>query len=365
MNKQVEILKDNEVILSITEKNFADIILNFLGNKQILSFTAEENFNITLNDLEQFYYLLDEKIQKENYTNIDYFSVTISYHDKTTREITGINALKSYLETRDVSPISIVLTWNIVLKFPNSQTIENQKIEVLFSFDEEYSDISLKIEHTNQAWGIEILNLLKDHIQSFLIYKPKTLKIAEEIHSLINIHNMVSILLLITMTIFIFSVSNIQSEKDDKERIKAKHVSKLMNIGISENKIAETLFASYIIDKDYKNPILLNNFTSLKLKKELERFIQIKDKKQNKILNKENSILFLIVGIFAGVAMFTKQTINYYGTKSFIVITRRSEKDYENFKNEKSKVQYFSLALIGFSIICSVIANIIYQFFFI
>jgi len=365
MDKQVEILKDNEVILSITEKNFADIILNFLGNKQILSFTAEDDFNITLNDLEQFYYLLDEKIQKENYTNIDYFSVTILYHDKTTREITGIKALNSYLETRDVSPKSIVLTWNIILNFPNSQTIDNQKVEVLFKIDEKHGDILLTIEHTNQAWGIEILNLLKDHIQSLLIYKPKALKIAEEIHSLINVNNILSILLLIIVMMSTFSLSNMKSEQADKERIKAKHVSKLMNIGISENKIAETLFASYVIEKDYKNPILLNNFTSLKLKKELESFIQIEDKKRNKILNKENSILFLIVGVSFGVAMFTNQIINYYGTKSFIVITRRSEKDYENFKNEKSKVQYFSLALLGFSIICSVIANIIYQFFFI
>uniref|UniRef100_UPI001CB75B2A hypothetical protein n=1 Tax=Sulfurimonas indica TaxID=2508707 RepID=UPI001CB75B2A len=165
MDKKIDIAK-NDVVLNISQNIFADIILNFLGNKQILSYENENDFHITLNDIEQFYYLIDEKIHKENYTNIDYFSVLISYHDKTKREINGINSLKTYLETRDVSPRNIILTWNIILDFPNTQTIENQKIEVSFNTEESNKSIMLKIEHTNQAWGIEILNLLKDHLSS-------------------------------------------------------------------------------------------------------------------------------------------------------------------------------------------------------
>lgn len=362
MGKNIDIAK-NDVILNISQNIFADIILNFLGNKQVLLYEDENYFHITLNDLEQFYYLINEKIHKENYTNIDYFSVLISYHDKTKREINGIESLKSYLETRDVSPKNIILTWNIILDFPSTQTIENQKIEVFFNTEETNNNILLKIEHTNQAWGIEILNLLKDHIQTLVIDTPKKLKIANSIRKTMYKNTFLTLLtLLLVMTTYtLFLIDTIESKKD----IRGKSISKIINIGIKENKSQEALLASFLVSNNVDNNLSLNSFSSQKINNELVDFFEIQKNNKPIFLNKKNSVIFFIIGIILGIAIFTEQIIRYYKTSSFILITKRAEKELQNFIESKNKIEYFSLTLIAVSIICSVIANIIYQFFFI
>lgn len=48
------------------------------------------------------------------------------------------------------------MRWNIVLSFPNSKTVENQEINLLFSITDEVIDgrIQLTIQHTNPSWGL-------------------------------------------------------------------------------------------------------------------------------------------------------------------------------------------------------------------
>jgi hypothetical protein len=125
--------KNSELSVILSEQKFADMILNFLGKKEKLTYRLKEtSFLMRQNDIEQFHYLLDAKISKEHHVHISHFSVNISYNDGSSREISGIDALNKFLETRDVTPSDVTMSWNIIIKYPKSETIENQRIQLSF-----------------------------------------------------------------------------------------------------------------------------------------------------------------------------------------------------------------------------------------
>ena len=162
---------DKELSILLAQQTFVDMVLNFLGTKEKLNYRTDNDFILRLNDIEQFHYLLEAKIAKEQTVHINHFSVAISYHDGTSREINDIRALNGFIETRDVLPRSVTLTWNVVVDFPTSTSVENQTIELTFSTNrkaEKLGEVILTINHTNQAWGKDtkkqsaILNLVKN-----------------------------------------------------------------------------------------------------------------------------------------------------------------------------------------------------------
>jgi len=56
-----------------------------------------------------------------------------------------------------------------------------------------------------------------------------------------------------------------------------------------------------------------------------------------------------------------KRQVSFYGMKSFILISRRSEVEYEQFLRSKNKAEFYSISLILVSAFCGVLGNFIYQ----
>lgn len=65
--------KAGDLLIGIDKNHLADLILNFLGKKEVLSYEAKKTFILRLNDIEQFYYLLESKIAKEQYNSLGFF----------------------------------------------------------------------------------------------------------------------------------------------------------------------------------------------------------------------------------------------------------------------------------------------------
>ena len=105
-------MSDNEVInlndvnqtlsLDFSKNDFADLIINFLGAKERLTFHSEDPFLITLNDIRQFDLVLKEKINREKGVLLDSFIATVHYDDSTSRSVTSLSSVDKYLELRDV-----------------------------------------------------------------------------------------------------------------------------------------------------------------------------------------------------------------------------------------------------------------------
>uniref|UniRef100_UPI00165FEF26 hypothetical protein n=1 Tax=Sulfurimonas indica TaxID=2508707 RepID=UPI00165FEF26 len=199
------------------------------------------------------------------------------------------------------------------------------------------------------------------HIKTLIIDPPKKLTIAKKIRQTMNKNTFLTLLLLMTTIYSLFLIESLESKRD----IRGKSISKIINIGIKEDKAQEALLASYLVNNNVDSNLSLNNFSSQKINNELANFLKTQKDNTPSLINKKSSIIFLIIGSILGIAIYTRQIIRYYETSSFILITKRAEKELQNFIDSKNKLEYFSLTLIAISIICSVIANIIYQFFFI
>ncbi|POZ54015.1 hypothetical protein [Methylovulum psychrotolerans] len=244
--------KNSELSVILSEQKFADMILNFLGKKEKLTYHLKKTaFLIRQNDIEQFYYLLDSKIAKEHHVYIDHFSVNISYNDSTSREISGIESLNKFLETRDVIPSDVTMSWNIIIKYPKSDTIENQRVQLSFikgNNSDNYGngEVLLVIEHTNQAWGVEVLNLFKDKIAELSIKQTKKfnfIKSCMEIARVGGFYIMCFIVLISLVIMNDVSMSNYTTDKKNND------LYKLISFYSKGNGLVENDTASFI-EKD-------------------------------------------------------------------------------------------------------------------
>lgn len=164
MTENMEPEKDNFIALALPKENVASIIMDFLGSKEKLTYSKNGYFQLGVGDLQQYYYLIEQKISKEYSSYLDFFEVVINYNDGTSRKINNKESLESYHESRLVYAISVIIQWNIILKFPSSKTIENQKIEILFDTNDEGSCAKVVVEYTNLVWGSEVINLLINQV---------------------------------------------------------------------------------------------------------------------------------------------------------------------------------------------------------
>ena len=164
--------KDGDVTLTLRKEKFAEFLFGFLGAKETLSKTFNEDFTIKFNDLLQFHYLLTQKIAKEQFISLSVESATIEYDDETKRTINTFESIEKYSEYRDVGVLSFELSWEFMFKEPTENTIRNQKVSVYFETQGAKSKtgtISVKIEHTNQVWASEVLRLFEEHIRKIVV----------------------------------------------------------------------------------------------------------------------------------------------------------------------------------------------------
>ncbi len=348
------------VSLNISENTFADIILNFLGEKQKLSYKVDDHsFKIEHNDVEQFYYLLETKTKKEQFISVNYFSLTIFYDDSTKREITTIEKLNNFLETRNVSVKSIVLNWNIVLKFPNAQTIENQKIELLFDVNE--AIIILDIEHTNQAWGIEVLNLFKDHIQTLIYQDTFMQKMRKKIVNESLFHSLIETIIIISTLYLMLGYLNYDKRDNGLSENSILMLSKVNQIYLKEKNIIDA-FLSYEISKNECKEECAKIISSDEAKKIIYKYLD-ENKKKSYTSTKEFKLTASLLSISVTFLIMLWNIKKYYLKRSFILLTQKTIRGYEEYNESKRKIQYYTITTISVTIILSIIANFLYDTF--
>lgn len=361
MNDMVEFNEErhNEISLTLSNKNFVDMVLNFLGKKEKLTYVIKDiYFILRLNDIEQFYYLLNKKISKEQYVYIDHFLVVIYYNDNTIREISGIKALNEFIETRDVIPTDILMSWNIIIKYPDAETIENQKIELAFIRNkEEYnSKIVLNIQHTNQAWGIEVLNLFKDKLSEVANKQSKKYRI---ISSLINSYGAKIIgLLLYCILIYITLLSatiNTYKNSDDYHKIASYYIH---NQEESEKNMV--LFSiEHLNSRNLRESA--NDITNPEIRKVLLDIADYRDNSFKKAIVLIVCVLISPIIMYILMYFYCAKALSFYKKKSFILISRRSESEHDKYISDKSSIQFYSITYILIAVLCSILASFVYQ----
>lgn len=349
---------ESDLLITLGKDHVADLLINFLGKKEKLVYESENPFAMRLNDIEQFYYLLDDKINKEQYVNVEVFSVTFLFNDKTTRTINTIESLNKYLEIRDVFPISVTLSWHIIIKFPNSKTIETQKIDLSFNTNSEndIGEILLNIEHTNQAWGIEVLNLMKNQILSVSKNINKKVIIAHQVKSLFSIKSIPQIFFILIVIISMFQLL----PKDTYMKNINFNVFDYYSEGnISREELEDFKFISENIRSEYKKKSIDKAIKDEKLKLYLLNAIDDQDAftKKNRRFMVRSVVTFFLMLTF--VYFYLSKYIYYNLDRSFILTTNRSKSNYDEYNSIKKKVEFYSISLIVFTIISGLVVNMI------
>ncbi|MCP4136982.1 MAG: hypothetical protein GY754_38800 [bacterium] len=98
---------------------FAEFIANLLGKQQSITNSMRGAFDITIEDIANIYYLVDQRINQQNEANLIQFRTKIFYNDESSILLGSIEELETFNEIRKVIPISVhiefdYLTLNIM-----------------------------------------------------------------------------------------------------------------------------------------------------------------------------------------------------------------------------------------------------------
>ena len=362
INPVVPQVENKEVSISLNKEAFATFVLDFLGKKEKLVYKDAIDFILNHNDVEQFYYLINEKVSREQYVFIDHFLVTISYNDNTTREISGIESLQRFLETRHVYPESITLTWNIIVRFPNAETIENQRIDLTFNIDgfdkrKKGGGVILSISHTNQAWGIEVLNLIKDKIKNVSIARPGPAVIAAYLLEKAT-KELILLLLMIVATLFTMLAPDYKNGRVDPSNYYK--TAESINQSTDVKEIIVATLAIQGMDSANIKKTAENLIASPKLKESLKQIGDHNAKIESTKLYVPIAFLGLVFSIVV-VRVYLEKLFAYYGSSSHILVTARAQSRYDTEKASKGKTEFYSITFIVFTVVLGIVANFIYQ----
>jgi hypothetical protein len=188
------------VLVPCQPEQFADFMSKLLGKPQVAEGRFFGSFDIELRDIENFYYLIEQRVTEQNKGRLVQFASNIYFDDGTSVEVESLSSLKVYSEVRPLVSTAVVLTWVYLVQFHNSAIPEKQQIEVniytkqhrqrqetvvhrygiytervIFGNNME-AMISYRISYTGRTWGADIENLLKDHITGLLIVEPRSIR---------------------------------------------------------------------------------------------------------------------------------------------------------------------------------------------
>ena len=394
----------NNIIVEIPEQKFANILINYFGHKQTVSWSNEVAFCIGINEIKQIYYSMLEKFERERFTHLDIFLITIIFNDNSVIKMTTIESLNNYHEIRNVSPISVSFSWNILVDFGNSDTIENQKIELTFAKNNKNpkGSIKLNVEYTNQSWGYEVYYLIKSLIGDISRGERKELIVYNFLKKYKLFYIIFTIIFICSLIVtayehhglhqerykeFLESKSkHIESTEISIKKIKAtipkneaifilKELYDLQDRGLvskSEfNKALNYLILNYnylISDEELFNTDLNSFFNNKHISKLIETIEKNKillSKEEEKLRKIEgqffftttyfNSLLFMeLITIFKLsiikiiLYLYSNYFIFYYSDRTFILLTNKEKKKNKNTIFIKVNLLYFCLELLLF-----------------
>lgn len=204
------------VQLPYTEDQFKDFLKSLLGSPQSLTHHLSGGaFEITQSHVRNLHELLCQRIAQQNGGVLANFSARIVYSDDSSAELGSIDEVTTYNELRDVTAVAIHLAWDFVIRFPERESPEKQKVQVSFLsrghlvFDDSsvpflYQNnagfsgfITARVEHTARTWGADMQALLKNHLEG-LFQQPSPIRrfLRQHVTALLTLPSMALFMLL-------------------------------------------------------------------------------------------------------------------------------------------------------------------------
>jgi hypothetical protein len=158
-------------------------------------------FDLDKDKIENFYHLIDQRIQEQNGCDASSCEVSIYYTDASSRRFPTIEEFKGYAETRNRFPTVAILHLSYFISFPGSDAPERQDVELtirssdvtsetidvistdnrlrvsgdhvhflLSTNESSYGVITYTIHHTRVSWGLDLEGHIRGHIEKLMEY---------------------------------------------------------------------------------------------------------------------------------------------------------------------------------------------------
>lgn len=203
MNSNLSSGRDQQfaVMVPCSQEKFGEFIAGLLGKPHVIRGAFSGTFDISLEDVENFYHLLNQRITEQNSAHLVQFSALVKFNDGTSVEIPSLDDLRKYSEVKPVVSTGVTITFVYLRQFKGKDFPERQQIEIDIhssnedfvkslnkfkdynkfslngnSFHENTGYISFRVSHTARTWGSDIENLLKDHIKGLFKSRDSRLR---------------------------------------------------------------------------------------------------------------------------------------------------------------------------------------------
>lgn len=191
MNERSAVVLDTDsdnLVIHIERAGFAEFVKGLLGQPQTIENIYSGAFDISKNEIENVYHLVEQRVTQQNKAHLIQFSIKIFYSDDSSVLLNSLADFQNYRDVRPRVSIAANLTWSYLIQFEDRNQPERQIIELLIRTGEivdtnEEVFISrrvrafargfkLNIEHTARTWASDIENLLSHQIRSWVITEP-------------------------------------------------------------------------------------------------------------------------------------------------------------------------------------------------
>lgn len=335
--KEVHDFQKGFLTLPFNEDQFQSFIKGLLGTPQTITKRIKGNFEIHLNDLQNFHDLINQRVTQQNNGKLIQLKTQIYYSDESSVILSSYEELVSYNEIKPVISEAVRMTWVYLIQFADKSVPEKQEVELMIVstpqsniiedddipvFYNSSGQFRIIIKHTARTWGADVESLITHQINSILTPCSKLKDYIRKKSSTIGL--LTGILFLISSLISIF-ISTINFNVDEVKKV-AEYTQK---VKILEGKI------------DY----LLN---------------YIAENSQNLFFLKTQ--LYIVVSIFIAIVLGVwVVSLANNKTKSYLVLTREAKKNRDYLaEKSKNKIYWFWFS-IGFSILTGILSNYIFN----
>jgi hypothetical protein len=102
---QAQVSPPYGVLVPCPPQEFADFISRLLGKPQIAEGRFSGPFTVTLHDIENFYFLIQQRIKEQNIGQLVQFTAAVKFDDGTSVELQSLEYLRAYSEVKPVVSI--------------------------------------------------------------------------------------------------------------------------------------------------------------------------------------------------------------------------------------------------------------------
>ncbi len=185
--------KRSSISLSVDRDAFTEFVVSLLGKPESVEGYIEGAFEIDVGGFDQLNQIIDDRITKQNQSVLIEFRANLFFNDNSSFSFSGIKSFQEYKERRNLICTGFIFTWVYLVEFHDKKIPERQEISVLsveegtpssaksdsrnkkliseifdVSFVDKIPKISYLIRCTNQGWGIEIAEIVRNCIIGFV-----------------------------------------------------------------------------------------------------------------------------------------------------------------------------------------------------